>query len=441
MPARRSSPSSSSSARRSRSYRPREGATQTFDDALPLEARVERRPIGLRQRGRPISLDLRLLMGRYWLKLIAASRTTAPSSSRAYPITAPDPDDPADADRARTREAWQAFAAVAGRAHGRRRALSASAPRPGAPRLRRGRGARPGDQPALDTRADASSPGSSGCYRQPPATTRTPGSRSRLEYRFACSSPDRPAARRSRRPTSTTTGTSTGTAFDVDPRATRLGLAADGDPTDVRPSPTTRSTLIPAPVTFDGMPNTRWWAFEDRRTNFGDVDAGTTDLAKLLFLEFGLVYANDWFLVPLHAAGRHASPTCAGSRVTNVFGERFWIEPAGAGADDDWQRWSMFTVNVKGDGAASRPTRACCSCRRCRRSRRATPIEEVVLIRDEMANMVWGVERTIPLPERATPSAAPRPAARRCAFLERDCSAHAGARRRPRRRPTCATRS
>ncbi len=46
------------------------------------------------------------------------------------------------------------------------------------------------------------------------------------------------------------------------------------------------------------MPNTRWWAFEDSRTNFGDIKPDTTDIAKLLLIEFGLVYANDWFLLP-----------------------------------------------------------------------------------------------------------------------------------------------
>ena len=55
---------------------------------------------------------------------------------------------------------------------------------------------------------------------------------------------------------------------------------------------------MPAPIVFEGMPNTRWWAFEDRRTNFGDVRPDTTDLGKLLLMEFALVYANDWFVLP-----------------------------------------------------------------------------------------------------------------------------------------------
>ena len=78
---------------------------------------------------------------------------------------------------------------------------------------------------------------------------------------------------------------------DVDP--TPPTSAPDGGP-----ATTHTYAGIPVPVTFDGMPNTRWWAFEDGRTNFGDVRPDTTDLAKLLFLEFALVYANDWFVFP-----------------------------------------------------------------------------------------------------------------------------------------------
>jgi len=85
--------------------------------------------------------------------------------------------------------------------------------------------------------------------------------------------------------------------------------------------------------------------------------------------------------------------------VTNVFGERIWIEPAGKGIDEDWQRSNMFTLNV--DGAASAdlsllllPT--------VPKIQESQPIEEVSLIRDEMANMVWGIETKILLPNGST---------------------------------------
>lgn len=41
------------------------------------------------------------------------------------------------------------------------------------------------------------------------------------------------------------------------------------------------------------MPNTGWWAFEDRRTNFGEVSPDTTDVGTLMMMEFALVFAND----------------------------------------------------------------------------------------------------------------------------------------------------
>ena len=49
------------------------------------------------------------------------------------------------------------------------------------------------------------------------------------------------------------------------------------------------------------------------------------------------------------------SPRFSGLAVTNVFGERFWIEAAGRGVDKDWQRWSMFTINVRNAPAGQHP--------------------------------------------------------------------------------------
>ena len=148
------------------------------------------------------------------------------------------------------------------------------------------------------------------------------------------------------------------------------------------------------------MPDTRWWTFEDQRTNFGDIKPDTTDIAKLLLIEFGLVFANDWFLVPYKlAAGSIAN--IRGMMVTNVFGERFWIKAAGRGADDDWQRWSMFTVNVKGTAGEAADT-SLVLLPTVYKVQEGNPLEEAVLVRDEMANMVWGIEKTVPLANGAS---------------------------------------
>jgi hypothetical protein len=89
--------------------------------------------------------------------------------------------------------------------------------------------------------------------------------------------------------------------------------------------------------------------------------------------------------------------TIRGLAVTDVFGERTWIEAAGSGDDQDWQRWAMFLNSIKGD--AHRPAdTALHGLPVAVGVLEGPPHEEVLVIRDEVANMVWGVERTIALP-------------------------------------------
>ena len=86
-------------------------------------------------------------------------------------------------------------------------------------------------------------------------------------------------------------------SFDVHPRTNSLSGALPNDSIE-----SVLSDFIPTAIQFVGMPNARWWEFEDRKTYFGDVNADTTDLLKLLLIEFGLIYANDWFLLPFDVA-------------------------------------------------------------------------------------------------------------------------------------------
>jgi hypothetical protein len=162
-------------------------------------------------------------------------------------------------------------------------------------------------------------------------------------------------------------------------------------------------TFIPAAIVFDGMPNTRWWAFEDRRTNFGDIRPDTTDLGKLLLIEFGLVYANDWFVLPYTLPIRTVAEV-KGIALTNVFDERFWIEPVAEQPAENWERWSMFSLTpvVRDHQTSSQPESPSAArlvlLPTVSKVLESSPVEEVALIRDEMANMVWGIEKRIPLP-------------------------------------------
>ncbi|HEX8188872.1 MAG TPA: hypothetical protein VF586_11010, partial [Pyrinomonadaceae bacterium] len=64
-------------------------------------------------------------------------------------------------------------------------------------------------------------------------------------------------------------------------------------------------------------------------------------------------------------------------------------------------RWAMYLLSVKGEGHEPAdlsllvPPAA-------QKVQEGRPLEEIMFARDEMANMVWGVERTIPLPSGET---------------------------------------
>ncbi len=374
---------------RLRKYQAANGPVEPFDDAIPLEARVEQMPIPFEQAGHEIALDIRLLVGRHWIKLIRALAPAAvPEFITRYPIHSPDPVQPQDAPTCAHPEAWSSFAAtVARRMDGMKLYQFLTA----APTNRASDGiaALVGLETEADELASRFAAWFEKLFYQPvQASAWLPD---RLEYQFACSSPQHQ-------------GEKVLTAeqyyhghldwynFDIDPSRRALGEPApDPEP----PTPTT-FTMLPTPATFNGMPSTRWWAFEDNRTNFGDVKPDTTDLAKLLLIEFGLIYANDWFLAPFTApAGSIVD--IRGMAVTNVFGERIWIAAAGSGDDDDWQRWAMFLISIQGKGHEPAdlslviPPAA-------QQVLEGRPLEQTLFARDEMANMVWGVENTISLP-------------------------------------------
>jgi hypothetical protein len=362
---------------------------EKFETNVPLEAKVERRPIPFELFGsQDISLDLRLLMGRQWLKLIRSVGNFDRAYIEQYPIDLPDPDLKKDAQVCAHQEVWQTFAAVAGRRmDGYKLYVRLKNP---ANHAYDGIPGTAGNESAIDTLATKFIQWFETLYYQP--SSPDAWNSSRLEYQFACSAP-------------TNTGEKVYTAdeyyqghldwynFDLDPNSPGLGNLPN-PPAD--PRSTNTQTLIPAPIVFEGMPNTRWWAFEDRKTNFGDINPDTTDLAKLLLIEFGLVYANDWFLIP-YTLPTSSIASIRGMMVTNVFGERFWIESAGSGLDDKWQRWSMFTTNKKGNANEVADT-SLILLPTVPKIQESSPLEEIVLIRDEMANMVWAIEKTIPLP-------------------------------------------
>ncbi|HEY7165470.1 MAG TPA: hypothetical protein VIB79_12970 [Candidatus Binatia bacterium] len=159
-------------------------------------------------------------------------------------------------------------------------------------------------------------------------------------------------------------------------------------------------TVIPSPVTFRGMPAPRWWEFEDAAVDFGAVEPDPQDLARMLMLEFAISYGNDWFVVPLDL------PVGSVCRITSVivtdtFGVRTMIPSIGGSTHPAASTWRMFAHSNDRVAAASslssalRPPDNFFLAPALMRTIEGKPLEEVLFLRDEMANLAWGVEGTV----------------------------------------------
>lgn len=377
-----------------RRYRPDDGTTVAFDDTAPLEAIVEQRAIPLGSDERPLSLDLRLLMGRRWLKLVAPIGNFADAFRTRFPVGAPDPLDPADAEIAAHPESASAYQAAAGRALDGGALYTHLTTVPGS-HAYDGLVVAPSavEKTALDAAAVKFVDWFRALLYQPDDPAEDAWLPEKLEYQFECSAP-KGNTEKVLEAAEYYHGHLDWYNVDVDPAKEALEPA--GAPIAPDAEATVTQSFLPTTVSFDGMPNTRWWTFEDGRTNFGDVKPTTTDINKLLLIEFGLVYANDWFLLPFTLPVGSLSEV-RGLSITNVFGERLWVEPAGAGNEQAWEHWSMYTLSRS--AATDAPSdRSLLLLPTVPHVLEGPPVEEVLLLRDEMANMVWGVEARVPLP-------------------------------------------
>lgn len=169
---------------------------------------------------------------------------------------------------------------------------------------------------------------------------------------------------------------------------TEPSLGASGD--DGAPERHTPRPLLPSPVRYPGMPADRLWEFEDASVNLGVLEAGPTDLGRMLLAEYGLVFGNDWFLIPVELPVGSVYRVTA-LEVRDTFGVQTRVLPS---RNLDGTRWTMFTLS----GAEQLPSdlRDLYFLPPTLTFRlEGEPLEEVALLRDEMANLAWAVERRV----------------------------------------------
>ena len=183
-----------------------------------------------------------------------------------------------------------------------------------------------------------------------------------------------------------------GAAFAVDGRVLRaeeyLGDGLDWHSVDADPAATAppagrvlrfARTALASPVRYGGLPADRFWELEDAHVDLGRTAVGTLDTGRLLLIAFAEVFGNDWFLLPLEVPTGSLT-VVERMVVTDTFGQERTVERAGR----DTPAWSLFTVEGTDEGLLVLPSG---------RGLVGEPVERISLVRDELANLAWAIER------------------------------------------------
>lgn len=158
-------------------------------------------------------------------------------------------------------------------------------------------------------------------------------------------------------------------------------VLAEADPMAMATA--TARKRVPTTIQFPGQPRDRFWEFEDATLALSRIDAATNDLARLALVEFSTIYGNDWFSFPI--------PVTYGSMqrisdlvVRDTFGTHELIAPA---ADPQWAMYRPAGSSIVAPALAVPSVTVA--------PLAGDVVEEVRFLRDEMANLVWGVEQLV----------------------------------------------
>ena len=156
---------------------------------------------------------------------------------------------------------------------------------------------------------------------------------------------------------------------------------ADADPISAGTSEL--RARVPTTIQFPGQPLSRFWEFEEATLALSRIDAATTDLGRLALVEFSTIYGNDWFTFPI--------PVACGSMqaiselvVRDTFGTHELIAPA---ADAQWAMYRPTGTSIATPALAMPAVTVA--------PLAGDFVEEVRFLRDELANLVWGVEQIV----------------------------------------------
>lgn len=353
------------------------GSPQPYDDRIPLEAVVEREHV-------PFTHALRVQAGQVLIALLPTARraTYRQRCLAAFPF----PPHDEDAYRGQV-DGLNLYIATRRAAFDGEAALQAVLDGTFTPKV----GVDPGDVAAVGNATAAFRTWLERQYTQPPQGAAAVWDHSRLCYSLQASAPAGDGAQAVLSADRYRDGHLDWDSFELDQQATGLPLRTPPDP-PVEPAHDAIS-FLPVAASFQGMPNPRFWEMEERKINFGALNATTTDQLLLVFAEMGLIYGNDWFVIPYKLP---VNTLCQVESliITDVFGDRTLVPAADEGAETDWRRWSLFDLSNVGDAGSYNRRFLLLSA--IGETGESEPVERVQFVRDEMANLVWGIEEVIP---------------------------------------------
>jgi hypothetical protein len=361
--------------------------------AVPIEVMVERRPARPRGPADPSALRFAVEAGLHFLRMLAAqplSQDYRDAFVRRFALQAPDPASAAGLDG----DTRRFLALMVGRAvDARALEVACRASSPPALDADPVLGIAASDRAEVRDAAIAWLAWYESLFSEPGAADDAwvPG---RLEYHVSVAarlSPD-PFDERTLSATQFAGGRLHWNSFDINAEV-RTGTDGDAAVTSV-----TR-TVVPAPVHVPGGPAARFWQFEDGRLDYSRLATTPTDLVHLLLTEYASSYGNDWFLVPL------VLPTGSLTRVdslvvTDSFGIRTLLRPIGDRAlpDPHWAMWQLGYTHRPGATIPGGEPNLFFLPPSLGDALSGPVLEDVLFMRDETANLAWGIERTLESP-------------------------------------------
>jgi hypothetical protein len=155
---------------------------------------------------------------------------------------------------------------------------------------------------------------------------------------------------------------------------------------------------IPGRLTWRGLPHPSWWRFEEGGIRFVPERDPLPNALSVLLPEFAFLDANDWYTVPVEGTAGTLQRVRS-VRIIDSFGHTTELGPAiGRRPGESWR---IFTLSDADPAALPDGTLLFCP-DLAANPQQGDTLEEVLFVRDEVANQAWAVELAYQDPDTGT---------------------------------------